>query len=71
MPKRLKIAFVTQLICKNPIIHPKLFVYSMLPKKAQNQKTLYQTVYLDMKILNIVKTLGNIVVVLKKTVFEV
>ena len=43
----------------------------MLPKKAQNQKTLYQTVYLDMKILNIVKTLGNIVVVLKKTVFEV
>ena len=32
---------------------------------------LYQTVYLDMKIVNIVKTLGNVVVVLKKTVFEV
>ena len=31
---------------------------------------LYQTVYLDMKIVNIVKTLGNIVVVLKKTVLR-
>ena len=43
----------------------------MVSMKYQNQKALYQTVYLDMKIMNIVKILGNVVVVLKKTVFEV
>ena len=38
--------------------------------KPKPEDFLYQSVYLDMKIVNIVKTLGNIVVVLKKTVLR-